>query len=57
MHPTADTMALIISNGAGRRVMPGVRLLVRFGPLLIEGVALAGDESALLPRRWPRRMA
>ena len=24
MHPTADTQALIISKGAGRRVMPGV---------------------------------
>jgi hypothetical protein len=30
MHPTADTTALIFSNGAGRRVMPGVRLLGRF---------------------------
>jgi hypothetical protein len=25
MHPTADTLPLIISRGAGRRVMPGVR--------------------------------
>jgi hypothetical protein len=24
MHPTADTMILIISKGTGRRVMPGV---------------------------------
>ena len=27
MHPTADTRALIYNNRAGRRVMPGVRLL------------------------------
>jgi hypothetical protein len=27
MHPTADTPALIYINGAGRRVMPGVRPL------------------------------
>jgi len=27
MHPTADTLALIFGNGAGRRVMPGVRFL------------------------------
>jgi hypothetical protein len=25
MHSTADTRVVIISNGAGRRVMPGVR--------------------------------
>jgi hypothetical protein len=29
MHPTADTPALIISRGAGRRVMPSVMLLRR----------------------------
>jgi hypothetical protein len=28
MHPTADTVALIFDNLAGRRVMPGVRRLV-----------------------------
>jgi hypothetical protein len=28
MHPTADTTALMYSNGLGRRVMPGVRFLV-----------------------------
>jgi len=27
MHPTADTVPVIISNGAGRRVMPGVSCL------------------------------
>jgi hypothetical protein len=27
MHPTADTLPLINLNRAGRRVMPGVRLL------------------------------
>jgi hypothetical protein len=27
MHPTADTLLVIISSGAGRRVMPGVRSL------------------------------
>jgi hypothetical protein len=25
MHPTADTLPVINSNGLGRRVMPGVR--------------------------------
>ena len=25
MHPTADTLPVIIAKGAGRRVMPGVR--------------------------------
>ncbi len=29
MHPTADTEDFIISHRAGRRVMPGVRLLLR----------------------------
>jgi hypothetical protein len=29
MHPTADTTDFIYINGAGRRVMPGVRLLAR----------------------------
>jgi hypothetical protein len=29
MHPTADTTAVIKPRGAARRVMPGVRLLVR----------------------------
>ena len=29
MHPTADTPAVIYNNLAGRRVMPGVRLLLR----------------------------
>jgi len=28
MHPTADTPAVIFNNLAGRRVMPGVRLLL-----------------------------
>jgi hypothetical protein len=28
MHPTADTLPLINSNRAGRRVMPGVRPLL-----------------------------
>jgi hypothetical protein len=28
MHPSADTTALMYLNGAGRRVMPGVRLLI-----------------------------
>jgi hypothetical protein len=27
MHPTADTLLVIFGNHAGRRVMPGVRLL------------------------------
>jgi hypothetical protein len=27
MHPTADTLPLMFSDGAGRRVMPGVRRL------------------------------
>ena len=27
MHPTADTRDVINSNGAARRVMPGVRLM------------------------------
>jgi len=27
MHPTADTLPVIISKGAARRVMPGVSLL------------------------------
>jgi len=30
MHPTADTLFVISSNGLGRRVMPGVRLLLRY---------------------------
>jgi hypothetical protein len=29
MHPTADTAAVINSKGVARRVMPGVRLLLR----------------------------
>jgi hypothetical protein len=29
MHPTADTTASMILNLAGRRVMPGVRSLLR----------------------------
>jgi hypothetical protein len=31
LHPTADTLLLIFDNLAGRRVMPGVRLLMRVG--------------------------
>lgn len=30
MHPTADTLLVIFGNVLGRRVMPGVRLLVRY---------------------------
>jgi len=30
MHPTADTTDVVFGNRAGRRVMPGVRLLMRF---------------------------
>jgi hypothetical protein len=30
MHPTRDTPPLIISKGLGGRVMPGVRLLLRY---------------------------
>jgi len=39
MHPTADTHPLIIYKGLGRRVMPGVRLLKRYNPLLNEHAA------------------
>jgi hypothetical protein len=30
MHATADTTVVIFGKGAGRRVMRGVRLLVRY---------------------------
>ena len=30
MHPTADTQDVINSNGLGRRVIGGVRLLLRY---------------------------
>jgi hypothetical protein len=36
MHPTRDTPPLIILRVVGGRVMPGVRLLGRCSPLLIE---------------------
>jgi hypothetical protein len=36
MHPTADTLLFKFLKGAARRVMPGVRLLMRYSPLLIE---------------------
>jgi len=42
MHPTADTQGFINSDGLGRRVMPGVRLLGRYSPLLNESAAAAG---------------
>jgi hypothetical protein len=29
MHPTADTLLVIISRGSGRRVMPSVRRLLK----------------------------
>jgi hypothetical protein len=41
MHPTADTPALILGNVAGRRVMPGVRLLERSG-ITADGMSSRG---------------
>ena len=46
MHPTRDTLPLIIAHRAGGRVMPGVRLLLSYSPLLIECAAAAGGEAA-----------
>ncbi len=43
MHPTADTEDFKFLNLAGRRVMPGVRLLLRFG------ITAAGMRDR---RRW-----
>ena len=48
MHPTADTNILMYSNLAGRRVMPGVRLLLRYSSLLIENAAVAGGAAVSL---------
>ncbi|MFL6335827.1 MAG: hypothetical protein ACJ754_21160 [Pyrinomonadaceae bacterium] len=45
MHVTADTQLVISSNGLGRRVMRGVRLLLCYGPLQIESAGAAGSNE------------
>jgi hypothetical protein len=39
MHATRDTNHVINSEGVGGRVMRGVRLLLRYSPLLNESAA------------------
>ncbi len=46
MHPTRDTPAVIFSEGLGGRVMPGVRLLLRFGITTVEYAAAADGTAA-----------
>jgi len=41
MHPTADTTALINSNVAGRRVMPGVRRFTLSGVVIMKQLVVA----------------
>ena len=53
MHPTRDTLPVINLRVEGGRVMPGVRLLMRYSPLLIESAGAAGDEAKCLKRRRP----
>jgi hypothetical protein len=40
MHPTADTLLVIFSNGPARRVMPGVRLLLRSRKVMMKLISL-----------------
>jgi hypothetical protein len=54
MHPTADTLPLIISKGSGRRVMPGVRPLVAelesqgwTGRVLTKKTVASGEKSVI----------
>ncbi len=51
MHPTADTMAVMYINRAGRRVMPGVRSLERAGLLTwaLQPGALERPNSGMHP--------
>lgn len=46
MQQSADTPAFVFSEGAARPLMPGVRLLMCYNPLLIECAAAAGGEAA-----------
>jgi hypothetical protein len=46
MHPTRDTVAVIYINLVGGRVMPGVRLLLHYSPLLTEGAGEPNGEAA-----------
>jgi hypothetical protein len=56
MHPTPHhTASHDVVPGA--RVMPGVRLLGRYGPLLIECAGAAGDAGLWLNRRQLSRPA
>ena len=59
MHPTADTLLVINSKGAARRVMPGVRspergglILWRFHPAAVErpnsGMHPTADTEAVI---------
>jgi hypothetical protein len=51
MHATADTTDVISSRGAGRRVMRGVRLLMRYGIPEFENEAAADGAAACWKRR------
>jgi hypothetical protein len=53
MHATRDTNDVINLDLAGGRVMRGVRLLLRYNPLLIECVALADGAGVCLKRGKP----
>jgi len=48
MHPTADTQVVKILNLAGRRVIGGVRLLLRYRVLLLGRAAAEGGRAALM---------
>jgi hypothetical protein len=48
MHPTADTLPVMYINRAGRRVMRGVRLLLRCNPFADRTRGRGGWRSRLL---------